>query len=169
MSEEKPDERAEEPRDAGSTEGRRDEPPPQDPPEVEAEPFDAARDKGPTIDARSGDEPKAAPSKLLPVLCHLLPLAQLLFYVVPGVNVLAPLLLWQLRKDDPEVDDQGRESVNFQINVLGLSLVLMMTCLGSPLLLVLWPAAIVMVVVAAVQASEGKRYRYPFVFRVLRP
>lgn len=170
MSEEKPDERAEEPRDAGSTEGRRDEPPAQDPPEVEAEPFDAARDRGPTIDAPGTGGPKAAgeKGKLLPILCHLAPLVQIVFYV-PGVNVLAPLLLWQLKKDDPEVDDHGRESVNFQINVLGLSLVLMLSCVGAVLLPVLWVAAIVMVVVAAVQASEGKRYRYPFTFRVLRP
>jgi uncharacterized Tic20 family protein len=58
--------------------------------------------------------------------------------------------------------------VNFQINVLGLSLILMLSCVGAVLLPVLWVAAIVMVVVAAVQASEGKRYRYPFTFRVLR-
>jgi uncharacterized Tic20 family protein len=162
-------ERPEEPDDAGRTGEERDEPTPQDPPEVEAEPFDAARDRGPTIDAPgTGDRAKAADrSKLLPILCHLAPLVQIVFYL-PGVNVLAPLLLWQLKKDDPEVDDHGSESVNFQINVLGLSLILMLSCVGAVLLPVLWVAAIVMVVVAAVQASEGKRYRYPFTFRVLR-
>src|SRR5688500_10860834 len=47
------------------------------------------------------------------MLCHILSLAGL---VVPCGNLIGPLIIWQVKKaEHPFIDDQGKESVNFQI------------------------------------------------------
>ena len=49
--------------------------------------------------------------------CHLAALAG---YVVPMVgNIVGPLVVWLMKKEEyPLVDDQGKESINFQISIL---------------------------------------------------
>src|ERR1700688_113983 len=55
------------------------------------------------------------------MLCHLSALAVLLF---PFGNILGPLLIWQIKRNDlPEIDPHGKESLNFQITVLIITLV----------------------------------------------
>jgi uncharacterized Tic20 family protein len=56
------------------------------------------------------------------MFCHLAGLGGL---VVPAIgSVIAPLVIWQIKKDEFEfVDDQGKEAVNFQISILIYALV----------------------------------------------
>jgi uncharacterized Tic20 family protein len=147
------------------------EPPPPPPPEVEAEPFDARAERGPTVDAPppggASEKVGGLPKDLGPVLCHLSPLLGWLL-PIPGMWVIAPLLVWQWLKEDPATDDQGREAVNFQLNVLAWTLLLPFTCIGVLLLPVLWAAAVILSFIAAYRASEGERYRYPLTLRILK-
>ena len=54
--------------------------------------------------------------RTLGMLCHLLALC--MFTCIPFANIFGPLVLWLIKKDDyPFVDDQGKESVNFQITM----------------------------------------------------
>ena len=40
-------------------------------------------------------------------------------YVFPLGNVIAPLVVWLMKKDQmPFVDDQGKEAINFQISMV---------------------------------------------------
>jgi uncharacterized Tic20 family protein len=146
--------------------------PPPPPPEVEAEPYDPRRERGPTVDARppggAGEKIGGVPKTLGPALCHLAPLLGWLL-PIPGMWVIAPLVVWQWLKADPASDDQGREAVNFQLNVLGWTILLPFTCIGILLLPVVWAAAVVFSFVAAYRASEGERYRYPLTIRFLKP
>ena len=49
------------------------------------------------------------------MFCHLLGFAN---YLIPLGGILGPLVLWMLKKDESrDVDEQGRESVNFQITM----------------------------------------------------
>lgn len=94
----------------------------------------------------------------------------LLFAVIPTIFLggVVTFFLWQiLGKDDPFLEDQAREALNFQINVALLSLVLMASIFGLPLVIVLWIVACIMCLVAAMHASRGERYRYPLIFRVV--
>ena len=55
------------------------------------------------------------------MLCHLSALAVLIF---PFGNIFGPLIVWQIKKNDlPEIDPHGKESLNFQITVLIITLV----------------------------------------------
>jgi uncharacterized Tic20 family protein len=96
-------------------------------------------------------------------------LAHLSSLVVP---LLGPVLIMLLNQNRSEwVDEQAKEALNFQINMLGwavllfaASFVLIGLC-GIPVLAL---AGVVLPIVAAVQTLSGKRFRYPFIWRLLR-
>lgn len=104
------------------------------------------------------------------MFCHLGSLAG---YILPLGNILLPLILWLVNKDKmPFVNDQGKESVNFQISitiyVLASLLIGIVTC-GIGLLLMFVPVvfALVMAIIASLEANKGVAYRYPLCIRII--
>src|SRR5437868_14939128 len=94
----------------------------------------------------------------------------LLGFVVPyAFHILGPLIIWLAKRgDSPEIDAHGRESLNFQISMLIYNLIAGVLCLvlvGFFLLVVLHFVNLILVIVASIQASEGKLYRYPISLR----
>jgi uncharacterized protein len=116
-----------------------------------------------------------AEEKQWAMYCHL---AAFLGYLVFLMSFLGPLLVWQLKKDTSRfVDFHGKESLNFQLNMFGYAVLMILfaiaTCgigaiLVVPLFSVLAIYVIVMPIVAAVKASNGETYRYPFILRVVQ-
>ena len=108
-------------------------------------------------------------AKTFGMLCHLISFAGL---VIPLGNIIGPLVIWLLKKDQFEfVDDQGKESLNFQISVVIyaiISAILIIVVLGIFLLIALGIFAIVMVIIASIRANEGVRYRYPLTIRFIK-
>lgn len=103
------------------------------------------------------------------VFCHLGGLAGL---VVPGVGqVLAPLVLWLLRRDRSAfVDHHGREALNFQISMTLYAVVaaaLVWLLIGFVLILAVLVVQFVFMVIASVAASHGELYRYPLTLRLV--
>ena len=99
------------------------------------------------------------------VLCHLM-----LFLVIPTVflGAVITFFLWQVKgKKDPQVEDQGREALNFQINVAVLTALLGITFFGIALVPVVWFVAAIFCLIAARKAAEGANYRYPYILRVV--
>ncbi len=97
---------------------------------------------------------------------------------IPLVNILAPLVLWLMKKaDSPELDAVGKEVLNFQISyfiytialgvigsILTIILVGFLLYLLIPVVVVAW---IVLMIIAAVKTSNGEAYRYPLTIRFL--
>ena len=85
--------------------------------------------------------------------------------------VLGPLAVWLLKRDDPLVEDQAREALNFNISYLiyglvaGISIILLIGLVLLPAVLIAW---FVLVIVATVKASAGEVYRYPMTIRFIR-
>src|SRR4029077_7792926 len=104
------------------------------------------------------------------VLCHATALAG--FFVPWAGHILGPLIVWLAKRaDSPEIDEHGKESLNFQISMLMYNVVAAGLCLvlvGFALLLILHILNLVLVIVASIQASEGKLYRYPFTIRLIK-
>jgi uncharacterized Tic20 family protein len=98
-------------------------------------------------------------------------LAALAGFVIPFGNIVGPLVVWLIKKDQmPFVDDQGKESLNFQISVtiyMIVSLVLVFVLIGILLLIAVVIFSLVMLIVAAVKANSGEAYRYPLCIRFL--
>ncbi len=103
-------------------------------------------------------------------LCHASALLGVLLHF-PG-HLLGPLIVWLLKRgDSPEIDEHGKEALNFQISMLLYNLVAGVFCLilvGFVFLAILWVLNAVFVIIASIQASDGKFYRYPMTIRFLR-
>lgn len=82
------------------------------------------------------------------------------------------LIIWLAKRgDSPEIDAHGKESLNFQISMLIYSLIAGVLCLvliGFVLLGILHILNLVLVIIASIQASEGKLYRYPISIRLIK-
>ena len=93
--------------------------------------------------------------------------------VIPLVgSVLGPLAVWLARRDQSAfVALHAKEAINFNITVALAAVVcalLMLVFVGFLLGTALFVAWLVMTLVAAIKASEGETYRYPFSLRFIR-
>jgi uncharacterized Tic20 family protein len=104
------------------------------------------------------------------VLCHAAALLGLFFHFLG--HLLGPLIVWLVKRgDSPEVDAHGKESLNFQISMLiydAIAAILCILLIGIPILIALWVLNTVLVIIASIQASEGKFYRYPITIRLIK-
>lgn len=98
-------------------------------------------------------------------------LAALAGFIIPFGNIIGPLVIWLMKKDESEfVDDQGKESLNFQISVSIYCLVsalLIIILIGIILLIAIGILMLVLVIVAAVKANSGEKFRYPLTIRLV--
>ena len=104
--------------------------------------------------------------KNLAVLAHLLPL---LGFVMPGLNMVIPLVIWWLKRDKSTfVEHHAREALNFQITFSLLCVlwsvltVFLVGWLLLPLVPVVLIVALLFMFRAAMKAGNGSFYRYPF-------
>jgi uncharacterized protein len=120
------------------------------------------------------DQPPAASpapsqSKTWDMLCHLSALAG---FIIPFGNIIGPVLVWQIKKNEfPSVDVHGKESVNFQISVViyaFIGFLLTFVLIGIPLLVLLALGSLVLIVIASIKANNGEAYRYPATIRFLK-
>lgn len=120
-------------------------------------------------------EPEGKPSVVkdpytMGTLCHLLGLVG--FLGIPFGSVIAPLILWLVKKnEDAFLDATGKEVINFQISIViytiiaTLSLFIVVGIILLPLFLIL---ALVYTIIGAIKASNGVVYRYPLTFRFIK-
>lgn len=104
------------------------------------------------------------------MLCHLSALASLVG--IPFGHILGPLIVWLLKKNDyPFVDEQGKESLNFQISVSIYGIVaafLIFIKIGILLLVGLLLADLIFVIIASIKTSNGEHYHYPLTIRLIK-
>ncbi len=102
-------------------------------------------------------------------LCHIMALVGL---IGNGVGfVLGPLVVWLIKRDDdPFIDEQGKEALNFQITMFIaaiVSLLLTVVVIGLFLVIAVGIVMVVFPIIAAVKTSNGEHFRYPFTIRFL--
>ncbi len=103
--------------------------------------------------------------------CHL---SALLGLLVGGVTFIGPLLCWLVKKDTSKfVDYHGKESLNFQLNILIYYVIAVAITIAScgfafPLIFVPVVYGVVMPVIAGLKANEGNFYEYPATFRMIK-
>ncbi len=93
-------------------------------------------------------------------------------------SIIGPLVIWLMKKDSmPFVADQAKESLNFNITVSAVFLVLLVLSLVTlgigfiitlPIMLIVGIAALVLIIMAAIKANDGIAYRYPFTIRLVK-
>ena len=103
------------------------------------------------------------------MLCHLVVLTG---YIIPLASIFGPLIVWMIKRDEmPFVDDQGKESLNFQITIM-LAMIasglLMFILVGFVLIFVVVIFQFIVVIIASIKANEGVYYRYPLSIRFIK-
>ncbi|MBL7736990.1 MAG: DUF4870 domain-containing protein [Chitinophagaceae bacterium] len=113
------------------------------------------------------DEPALIPptsdEKTMAILSHILTLI---------AGFIAPLVIYLLKKDSSTfIADHAKESLNFQITLFiafVISVILWVILIGLLLTWLIGIAALVLIIIATIRASEGKLYRYPFAIRLIK-
>jgi uncharacterized Tic20 family protein len=104
------------------------------------------------------------------VLAHATALAG--FFVPWAGHIVGPLIVWLAKRaDSPEIDAHSKESLNFQISMLiynAIAAILCLVLVGFVILGLLHILNIIFVIIASIQASEGKLYRYPLAIRLIK-
>jgi uncharacterized Tic20 family protein len=97
--------------------------------------------------------------------CMILHLSLFAGHIVPFGGIIAPIVIWQTKKDEiPAIDEHGKNAVNWIISVIIYALIcipLIFVIVGIPLLIILAILNIVFPIIAAVKANEGRVWRYP--------
>jgi uncharacterized Tic20 family protein len=108
------------------------------------------------------------------MLCHLSTLLSYFAVVgVAGLSFIGPLVCWLVKKDTSKfVDYNGKEALNFQLNILMYTLICfaLFPCLfiGAFLLGAVHIYNPICVIIAGVKANRGELFRYPFIFRPIK-
>ena len=103
------------------------------------------------------------------VLCHASALLGVFFHFMG--HLLGPLIVWLAKRhESAEIDAHGKEALNFQLSMLiydAVAAVLCFVLIGIPILILLWIMNTIFVIIASLQACDGKLYRYPLTIRFL--
>jgi uncharacterized protein len=124
-------------------------------------------------DPTSSPAPGSAPTENERTWGMLAHLSALVGLVMPMIgNVLGPLFVSLARGDQsPFVAAHAKEALNFNITVTLAAVVcalLMLVFVGFLLLCALFIVWLVMTLVAAIRASEGAAYHYPFSLKLVK-
>jgi uncharacterized Tic20 family protein len=111
--------------------------------------------------------------KNLSFICHL---SGFFWFVVPGLNIIIPLLIMFIKSDDEFVSHHSRQALIFQVIMsvvmmvlLAVGVVLLLILVGFLILAVLVVVGIVDVIfilIATFAAARGEWYTYPLMSRV---
>ena len=123
--------------------------------------------------------PSLPPSSGIPlsqwkVILHLSGLAGLIAFIPVG-NIVAPLIIWLIKKTEfPELDLEGRKVLNFQISfsiyfIVSAILTMGMACLFFPVPLfaavgLVW---LIFTIIGGIKASNNEPYEYPLTMKFL--
>ncbi len=103
--------------------------------------------------------------------CHLIALCGIVL-PIPAANLIGPLILWLVKREDGAfIDEQGKESLNFQISLFIYAMgCLLLTVIGIGFLLLFALAlfGFVFVIIASIKANEGTSFRYPICIRFIK-
>lgn len=120
---------------------------------------------------RAFDPDATSDERTFALLMHLSLLGHI---VLSGLAIIAPIIMWNIKKNDsPFLDDHGREALNFQITLIIYTILIVpagiLTCgLGFIVFPIgLYVLALIGMIKAATAANRGEFYRYPMTIRFI--
>ena len=101
----------------------------------------------------------------------LLHFSQLAGYALPIAGLLAPIIIWQVKKDEmPELDEHGKIVVNWIVTSLiywMISIGLCLVIIGIPLIILMMIVSLAFPIIGGIKANNGEYWAYPGTFRIL--
>jgi uncharacterized protein len=93
-------------------------------------------------------------------------------FVMPFAGLIAPIVIWQLKKDElPGIDAHGKNAVNWIISAMIYAVVcvlLVFVIIGIPMLMTLGAAGVAFPIIAAIKANHGELWKYPLSITFLK-
>ena len=118
------------------------------------------------------DSPPGRDERNMAMLAHVLPL---LGFMIPGTNIVVPLLIWLTKRNESAyLDHHGREALNFQISLTLLAAIwwilnlIIIGILLFPLVPLVVILALMLMIRAGLKAGSGNYYQYPFCVRFVK-
>lgn len=92
-------------------------------------------------------------------------------FVIPLAGLVAPIIIWQIKKNDlPRIDVHGKIVVNWIISLIiywAISAVLTFILIGFLLMLVLTGICLVFPIIGGIKANNGEVWSYPLTIRFI--
>jgi len=102
------------------------------------------------------------------MFCHLGGLA----YFIPLGNIIVPLILWSMRKDESElVNREGKKALNFQISFtiyMFVAMILVFVIVGILALVILGLLNLILVIIAVVKTLNNEEFEYPMTIKFIQ-
>ncbi len=105
--------------------------------------------------------------KLLAILAHLA-------YLLGGLGfIIAPLVIFLIKKDDSFVYQHAKQALIAHLAILAASIISGVLCflliglLLLPIIAILWLLLIITSIIAAIKAADGQLYEYPFIQKLV--
>jgi uncharacterized Tic20 family protein len=98
----------------------------------------------------------------------ILHLTQFCSWLFPFLGLVVPLILWQSKKDDPYINEQGKVVMNWLFSSLIYAVVSIILCfvvIGIFMLLALAVCSIVFTIMGAMDANKGVIKNYPMAIK----
>ncbi len=115
--------------------------------------------------------PGSVPAKEERTWAMFIHLSALAGHLFPFAHIIAPLIIWQIRKDTSAfVDAHGREAVNAQITFtiyFAIAFVLCFVLIGIPIIAGLYLGNLILIILAAIAGNDGRMFRYPLILRLV--
>ncbi|XZE54066.1 DUF4870 domain-containing protein [Planctomycetaceae bacterium SH139] len=107
-------------------------------------------------------------TRLWAMILHLSVLAG---YAVPFAGLVAPIVIWQIKKEQlPEIDAHGRMVANFLISMFIYGVIaglLVFLLIGFPLLIALSVIGVVFPIIGGIKANNGELWKYPGILSLI--
>lgn len=96
-------------------------------------------------------------------------------FIIPVGNILAPLIIWLIKKSElPALDQVGKDVLNFQISytiyaIVSVIAAAVLSCLIVPIILpiAVFIAWLVFTIIGGIKMSNGERYVFPLALKML--
>ncbi len=99
-------------------------------------------------------------------------LSQLINIVIPMGGIIAPIILWQVKKEEmPAIDAHGKMVVNWLISsfiYLVISGILVFVLIGILGLMAVAIMAVVFPIIGGIKANNGELWEYPLTIKFLK-
>ena len=99
-------------------------------------------------------------------------LSQLLNFIIPFGGVVAPIVIWQVKKDEmPALDAHGKMVANWLISCLiyfAVSFVLAFVLIGFLGFIALGIMGVVFPIIGGIKANNGELWEYPLTIKFLK-
>jgi uncharacterized Tic20 family protein len=99
-------------------------------------------------------------------------LSQLAGFIVPLLGLIAPVIIWQIKKEQyPALDEHGKAVINWIISELifaAIGFVLVFVVIGIPILAGLGVLGVVFPIIGGIKANNGELWHYPMSINIVK-